>query len=59
MFMGLMDYKNSITKKIFNADKADPGTFSFMEPGWWVLHAMAISSIFLLGQYAAKEKRYH
>ena len=36
--------------------KPDPWNLSFMEPGWWVLHAMAISpSIFLLGQYAAKK----
>lgn len=56
MFMGLMDYKNSMTKKMFHQDKADPGTFSFMEPGWWVLHTMAISGVYLLGQYLTKEK---
>lgn len=59
MFMGLMDYKNSMTKKIFNADKSDPGTFSFMEPGWWVLHAMAIPGIYLLGRQLSKNKHYH
>lgn len=58
MHMGLMDYKNSVTKKIFNQDKADPGTFSFMEPGWWVLHAMAISGVYMLGQYLTKNRHY-
>ncbi|MGB4304027.1 MAG: hypothetical protein WBJ34_09540 [Syntrophomonadaceae bacterium] len=45
-----MDYKNSISKKVMRRDKIDPGTFSILEPGWWVLHAAAIAGIFLLAR---------
>ncbi|MDD4802036.1 MAG: hypothetical protein PHF24_03720 [Syntrophomonas sp.] len=43
------DVTDSIERKLFHDDKIDPGTFSFMEPGWWVLHATAIASIYLIG----------
>jgi len=46
---GMMDYKNSMVKKMTNDDKIDPGTFSLMEPGWWALHATAIAGVYLLG----------
>lgn len=48
--MDLMDYKNSVSKKVMHRDKIDPGTFSMMEPGWFALHAAAITGIFLLGR---------
>lgn len=50
----LMDVKNSVTKKIMNEDKPDPGTFSLMEPGWWAFHAVAIGSIYMLGHKIGK-----
>ncbi|MDD2585272.1 MAG: hypothetical protein PHT79_00385 [Syntrophomonadaceae bacterium] len=54
MLSGFMDYKNSIAKKIINEDKIDPGTFSFLGPGWWALHAAAISAIYVIGHTMAK-----
>lgn len=47
--MDLMDYKNSVSKKIIKKDKIDPGTFSILEPGWWALHALAIAGVYILG----------
>ena len=49
MFSDMMDYKESMGKKFSRNDKIDPGTFSIMEPGWWVLHTAAIAGIYLLG----------
>ena len=49
MFSGAMDYTNSMIKNLKNDDKIDPGTFSLMEPGWWALHAAAITGVYLLG----------
>jgi len=46
--LDVLDRKNSIGKKIIGEDKVDPGTFSFMEPGWWVFHAAAITGIYVL-----------
>lgn len=54
MLTGLMDYKNSLSKKLINQDKIDPGTFSFLESGWWGLHAALITGVFLLGYYFNK-----
>lgn len=34
--------------------KVDPGTFSFMQPGWWVFHAAAIGGMILLGKELEK-----
>ncbi len=34
MLADLMDRRNSFAKKLMRQDKVDPGTFSFMEPGW-------------------------
>lgn len=60
LLLGLMDYKNSLVKKMLNQDRIDPGSFSFLESGWWALHAAAITGIFALGhQMAKKESRYH
>jgi len=50
VLMDFMDYKNSVSKKFMRQDKVDPGTFSMLEPGWWVLHALAISGVYLLGR---------
>ncbi|MGS0764245.1 hypothetical protein [Syntrophomonas curvata] len=57
MLSGMMDYKNSISKKLLNQDKVDPGTFSFLEPGWWALHATAITAVYILGTMTAKKSR--
>ena len=59
MFMGLMDYKNSLSKKMMNQDNADPGGLSFMEPGWWAFHAVAITGIYMIGQHVAKNNCKH
>jgi len=45
----MMDYKKSLTEKYTQDGKIDPGMFSFMELGWWALHATAITGIYLLG----------
>ncbi len=29
--------------------KVDPGTFSFLEPGWFILHVFAIFGMIMLG----------
>lgn len=55
MFNEIMDYKNGLAKKIMKRDKVDPGTFSFMEPGWWALHATAIAGIYVIGHMMAKK----
>ncbi|MGI5912865.1 MAG: hypothetical protein ACOX6E_09885 [Syntrophomonadaceae bacterium] len=57
MLSGMMDYKNSLSKKLINRDKVDPGTFSFLEPGWWVLHAVTITSMYMLGKMMSKRLR--
>lgn len=49
MLLDFLDQKNSIGKKIMGEDRIDPGTFSFMEPGWWAFHAAAIAGIYMLG----------
>jgi hypothetical protein len=54
MLSGIMDYRNSIIKKIINQDKVDPGTFSFLEPGWWALHATTITAAVMLGSMLSK-----
>jgi len=55
LFAGMMDYKNSIAKKMMRQDKVDPGTFSFFKPGWWVLHATTITAVYMLGQMMNKK----
>ena len=35
--------------------KVDPGTFSFLEPGWYVWHAVAILIIFFIGVCVGRE----
>jgi hypothetical protein len=54
MLPGLMDYKNSLFKKLLNEDKPDPGTLSFLEPGWWALHAAAITTLYLIAHRSGK-----
>ncbi|HEX3011037.1 MAG TPA: hypothetical protein VHQ70_03230 [Syntrophomonadaceae bacterium] len=54
MLSDLMDYKNSLTRKLMNDDKADPGSMSFLESGWWALHAIAITGVYLLGRQMTK-----
>jgi len=29
--------------------KVDPGTFSFLEPGWFIFHALAITGMIMIG----------
>jgi len=58
MFLsGIMDYRNSIVRKMINQDKVDPGTFSFLEPGWWALHATTITAAVMLGSMLSKRAR--
>lgn len=57
MLSGIIDYRNSIMKKILHQDKVDPGTFSFLEPGWWALHATTITAAIMLGSMLAKKSR--
>lgn len=54
MLAGFMDYKNSVIKKMMNDDKVDPGSMSFLEPGWWALHATAITGLYLLANRMSK-----
>lgn len=54
MLSGLMDYRNSLLKKMINQDRIDPGTFSMFEPGWWALHALAITGVYMLGSRMGK-----
>lgn len=54
MLSDFMDYKNSMAKKIMHEDRIDPGTFSFLQPGWWALHATAITAIYVVGHTMAK-----
>ncbi len=49
MLTDMMDHPKSIINKLTPQGKVDPGDFSFMEPGWWILHAAAISGVYLLG----------
>ncbi|MGI6453977.1 MAG: hypothetical protein ACOX0E_11025 [Syntrophomonadaceae bacterium] len=59
MFLGWMDYKNSMVKKMAGRNKVDPGTFSFLEPGWWVLHAATISAAYTLGKKMSRKNTDH
>ncbi|MEA4925411.1 MAG: hypothetical protein VB084_08885 [Syntrophomonadaceae bacterium] len=43
------DFKDTGINHRHSEDKVDPGAFSFMEPGWWALHATAIAGVYLLG----------
>jgi len=29
--------------------RVDPGTFSFLQTGWWIFHVIAIAGVFYLG----------
>ncbi|MGR6836173.1 hypothetical protein [Syntrophomonas erecta] len=57
MFPGLIDYKNSLNRKMFNQDRIDPGSFSMFENGWWVLHTAAIAGVFWIGYQMAKNRQ--
>lgn len=37
--------------------KVDPGTFSFLQTGWWVWHTAAIAGAVLLGKQLADRDR--
>ena len=49
MFINTEDNNDSMNRRKTGDDKIDPGIFSLMEPGWWALHATAITGIYLLG----------
>lgn len=34
--------------------RVDPGTFSFLQPGWWAFHALAIGGAVVLGKEIEK-----
>lgn len=36
--------------------RVDPGIFSFLEPGWFIFHVLAIFGMIMLGM--ALERRY-
>jgi len=57
MFWKLMDYEKFSPQKLLNRDKIDPGTFSFLEPGWWALHATAITAVYALGCLMNRKKQ--
>lgn len=59
MLAGLMDYKNSSMKKMMHQNKVDPGTFSFLEPGWWALHATAITAVWIVAEKLVRNNRGH
>jgi len=63
MFWELIDYKKLADKladkKIFNRDKIDPRSFSFLEPGWWALHATAITAVYMLGSLMSRKNQHH
>jgi len=43
---------------MFNDRKrVDPGTFSFLQTGWWAFHLAAITGIYLLGRRNKNCKR--
>ncbi|MGI6468808.1 MAG: hypothetical protein GXZ09_01355 [Syntrophomonadaceae bacterium] len=58
MLFDIMDRRNSMIRKIMGNNKADPGTFSFLEPGWWALHAAAISGLYILAKRAGRNDCY-
>lgn len=49
MFSNMEGYKESVVKRLHRDEKIDPGAFSLMEPGWWVLHVTAIAGVYMLG----------
>lgn len=59
MFLDLMDSKHSLFKKARGKGRIDPGSFSFLESGWWVLHSLAITGVFLLGCKMSSLTREH
>ena len=48
-----------MVKKMAGRNKVDPGTFSFLEPGWWVLHAATISAAYTLGKKMSRKNTDH
>jgi len=36
--------------------KVDPGTFSFLQPGWFALHTVVISGATMLGKAWGKKR---
>lgn len=58
MFSGILDRKHSMMKKAMGKDKVDPGSFSFLESGWWTLHSVVITGIFMLGYKMSSRIKY-
>ncbi|MDD3022439.1 MAG: hypothetical protein PHE26_00855 [Syntrophomonadaceae bacterium] len=56
MLTDFMDNKESFIDDVMSHGKVDPGTFSFLEPGWWALHAATIAGIYMLGQSMSKSR---
>lgn len=54
MLSGFMDSKNSVMRKMLNEDKIDPGSMSFLQPGWWAFHAAAITGLFIVANRITK-----
>jgi len=57
LIAGLIDYKNSAMKKMMHHDNVDTGAFSFMEPGWWALHATVITVIWLIADRTSRASK--
>jgi len=53
MLNGAQDYTNAAIKKVTGDNRIDPGTFSLGQSGWWLLHAGAITGIYMLGSMIA------
>ena len=54
----MMDRRNSAIRKIMGNDKPDPGTYSFLQPGWWALHAAAITGLYIMAKRAGRDDCY-
>ncbi|MDD3267799.1 MAG: hypothetical protein PHX14_00625 [Syntrophomonadaceae bacterium] len=48
--------KDSFIDDLIHHEKVDPGTFSFLEPGWWALHAATIAGVYMLGQSISRSR---
>lgn len=58
MLSGLMDRRNSMVRRFLGNDKADPGAYSFLQPGWWALHATAITALYVMAQQMSKKDEF-
>ncbi|MGI6435369.1 MAG: hypothetical protein ACOX0F_08420 [Syntrophomonadaceae bacterium] len=55
MLSDLIDRRNSVLRKMMGTDKPDPGTYSFLQPGWWALHAAAITGLYLWAKKSGQD----